>query len=236
MLDIVVPVYNEALNIENCLNELSRKIAIPFRVMIVYDFHEDNTLPVLETIKNNYKFQINLVKNNIGRGPLNAIKAGFQASKSEAVLVLMADLADDVKIVDDMYHLFEKGIDIVCGSRYMKGGKHRGGPLLKGILSRYAGISLHYLTGIPTKDATNSFKLYSRRVIQIPIESVGGFELGMELVIKAYFKGYMIAELPSTWRERTAGKSRFDMKKWIPQYLKWYMKALKWKYLKNTIT
>ena len=84
-------------------------------MLVVYDFDEDNTLPVIKNIKNGYKFSISLIKNNIGKGPLNAIKAGLNASNGDAVLVSMADLSDDIKIVNDMYCLLINGADIVCG-------------------------------------------------------------------------------------------------------------------------
>ncbi len=194
----------------------------------MYDFPEDSTLPVVASIKDNYKFSISLIKNNIGKGPLNAIKAGFKASDGGAVLVSMADLSDDIKIVDAMYRLIiEDGADIVCGSRYMKGGRQIGGPFIKKTMSRMAGLSLHYLASVPTHDATNSFKMYSRKVIDnINIESDKGFVLGLELTVKAFLKGYKIKETPSVWTDRVEGESRFKVTAWLPSYLKWYFVAL----------
>ncbi len=227
MLDIVIPVYNEALNIEKCLNELALKVKVPFKVLVVYDFDEDDTLPVIKNIKNGYKFSISLIKNNIGKGPLNAIKAGFNASDGDAVLVSMADLSDDIKIVDDMYRLVREGADIVCGSRYMKGGGQIGGPFIKKNMSKWAGLSLYYITGVPTHDATNSFKMYSRKIIDnVKIESDKGFVLGLELTVKAFLKNYAIKEIPTVWTDREAGESRFKVMAWLPSYLKWYFIAI----------
>ena len=227
MLDIVIPVYNEALNIERCLNELALKVKVPFKVLVVYDFDEDNTLPVIKNIKNGYNFSISLIKNNIGKGPLNAIKAGLNASNGDAVLVSMADLSDDIKIVDDMYRLLINGADIVCGSRYMKGGRQIGGPFIKKNMSKIAGLSLYYLVGIPTHDATNSFKMYSRKIIDnLKIESDKGFVLGLEYTVKAFLKGYIIKEIPTVWMDREAGKSRFKIMAWLLSYLKWYFIAI----------
>jgi len=141
----------------------------------------------------------------------------------------MADLSDDLGAVDEMYRLImDEGYDVVCGSRYMKGGRQLGGPFLKRLLSRMAGVSLHYLTGIPTHDVTNSFKMYRRSfLMNTKIESEGGFEIGMELTVKAFISGLKITELPVTWTDRVAGKSRFQMWPWIPNYLRWYFYAFK---------
>jgi hypothetical protein len=59
----------------------------------------------------------------------------------------------------------------------------------------------------------------------IRIESKGGFELSLEITVKAFLAGYTISETPSTWRDRTAGTSRFKLWKWLPHYLKWYFMA-----------
>ena len=84
-----------------------------------------------------------------------------------------------------MMKKFAEGYDVICGSRYMKGGSQTGGPWLKKTLSRMAGISLHLITGIPSHDVSNSFKLYRRSLVQsINIESTGGFEIGMEILVK----------------------------------------------------
>jgi hypothetical protein len=114
----------------------------------------------------------------------------------------------------------------------MNGGSQKGGPKFKGFLSRMAGCSLRWLTGIPTHDITNSFKMYRKSVIDtIEIESDGGFEIGMELTVKAFVAGYKIAEIPSSWQDRTAGESRFRLWKWLPKYLRWYWFAVanRWK-------
>jgi hypothetical protein len=58
------------------------------------------------------------------------------------------------------------------------------------------------------------------------IESKGGFELSLEITVKAFLAGYTITEIPSTWRDRTAGISRFKLWKWLPHYLKWYFMAI----------
>jgi glycosyltransferase involved in cell wall biosynthesis len=198
-------------------------------VVVVYDQDNDTTIPVVQRIASHYAFAIRLVKNHFGRGALNAIKSGFCEARHEAVLVIMADLSDDLRIVDDMYRLVtDEGFDIVCGSRYMPGGKQIGGPLLKKTLSRLAGTTLHHVVGISTSDVTNSFKMYNRRFLEgIQIESTGGFEVGMELVVKAFVSGGRITELPTTWQDRTAGKSRFRLWHWLPHYLRWYVYAFR---------
>ena len=57
-------------------------------------------------------------------------------------------------------------------------------------MSRTAGLTLHWFAGVPTHDPTNNFKLYSRRFLDsVTIESTAGFELALELTVKATIAG-----------------------------------------------
>lgn len=225
-LGIIIPVYNEGANIEATLLAIEQKIHTPHKIYIVFDFDQDNTLPVVKKMQEK-GLPIELLKNPV-RGVASAIKTGLRKASNDYLLVTMADMSDDYSITDRMCQLMSNGYDLVCGSRYMKGGKQIGGPLFKKILSRTAGVSLKYLTGLPTHDATNSFKLYRKSMIDnIDIQSENGFEIGMEITVKAHFTGYKITELPCTWTDRQAGTSRFRILKWMPKYLRWYFYALK---------
>lgn len=227
-ISIVIPVYNEGDNIIIGLRRIAESVESPFEVLIVYDFDEDSTLPAARKIADELDLSLRLVKNRYGRGALNAIKTGLHAAACDYVIVTMADLSDPPEVINDMVAIAQaRRVDLVCASRYMPGGKQIGGPLLKTLLSRLAGVSLYYLTTIPTRDATNSFKLYTKRVIDaIDVESTGGFELGLEIVVKAHYAGFAIAEVPTVWTDRTSGQSRFQLFKWLPNYLRWYVFAL----------
>ncbi|HTY13246.1 MAG TPA: glycosyltransferase [Candidatus Omnitrophota bacterium] len=230
-LSIVIPVYNEGDNILATLREIREKIKVPYRIYMVYDRDDDNTLKAIHGHPLEAS-AVELVKNRYGRGALNAIRTGLGAAGEGAVLVVMADLSDDLSNVGTMLEKVDQGYDIVCGSRYMKGGRQIGGPWFKKTLSRLAGVSLYYLIGFPTHDVTNSFKLYTKKVLNdVQIESSGGFELGMEIVVKAVAKGYKVTEVPCTWRDRSAGESRFRLFKWLPGYLRWYFLAIRNRFL-----
>ncbi len=226
ILYIITPVFNEGDNFPELYKEVKRHIKTPHKLVVVYDFDKDDTVPVVKRYQKKDKDLI-LHKNTIGRGALNALLSGFKYVKSGPVLVIMADLSDDLRIVDNMYDLYLKGAAVVCGSRYMKGGKQIGGPLLKRTLSHLAGVSLYWIRRFPTHDVTNNFKLYDKNFIDsIKIESKGGFEIAMEITVKAFKKGQVIKEVPSTWRDRTAGEANFQLWKWLPSYLRWYFYAL----------
>jgi dolichol-phosphate mannosyltransferase len=225
-LTIVIPVYNEGANFPGLWSEMTEHLNFPFTAFVAYDFDADDTLPVVQQIIGQGEARLKLVKNTYGRGVVGAIRSGFDAAPAGPVLVVMADLSDDLGQVSKMLELYRRGSHIVVGSRYMKGGRLIGGPWFKQLLSRLSGLSLCWLRGMPTHDATNAFKIYDRAMLDaIQIESKGGFELSLEITVKAFLAGYTISETPSTWRDRTAGTSRFKLWKWLPHYLKWYFMA-----------
>jgi glycosyltransferase involved in cell wall biosynthesis len=225
-LELIVPVYNEAENFPALLAEVERHIPRPFVMNVVYDFDEDTTVPVARAFAEDRPW-LKLVKNRHGRGVVAAVRTGFEEVGRGPALVIMADLSDDLRAVPQMLALYRRGHRIVCPSRYMRGGRQVGGPRLKRLLSQAAGVSLWWLAGFPTHDATNNFRLYDAALVnELGIESTGGFELALELTAKAFRRGERIAEVPTTWRDRTAGTSRFRLSKWLPKYLYWYVYAL----------
>jgi glycosyltransferase involved in cell wall biosynthesis len=223
-VNIIIPVYNEAENIRRAVERIEAAVTMPHAIAVVYDTEEDTTLPVVRDMQKTVQ-GIELLKNKYGRGPLNAIKTGLEAASGAYALVTMADLSDPPEVMNALYEKAEaEHADIVCASRYMKDGKQTGGPLIKGWLSRIAGITLHYFAKLPTHDATNSFKLYRVSFLKTQtIESSGGFELGIELVAKAFAGGYKIAETPTTWTDRVEGKSNFRLFRWLKNYIHWYI-------------
>jgi glycosyltransferase involved in cell wall biosynthesis len=230
-LSIVLPVYNEGEAVEPVLRAMSAGVKTPHELVVVYDFEGDTTVPVVARLAQEIP-GLQGLRNDLGRGVLNAMKAGIAATRAPYVLISMADGSDEPHIVDSMVRLARDGADVVAASRYMPGGRQIGGPAFKRLLSRTAGLTLHWFAGVATHDPTNNFKLYSRRFLDsVAIESTAGFELALELTVKATVAGRLVAEVPTTWRDRTLGASNFRLRAWLPHYLHWYLTAFRARWL-----
>lgn len=226
-LTVVMPVWNEGERVVPTIRAFAAAVRTPFELLVVHDMAEDSTVPIVERLAVEVP-GLRAHRNTLGPGVLNAMKAGIAAARAPYVLVTMADGSDEYGDVDRMVALARGGADVVAASRYVRGGRQVGGPRLKRFLSRAAGLSLHWLAGVPIHDATNNFKLYARRFLEAtPIESEAGFELAIELSVKATLQGRRLAEVPTTWRDRTGGESRFRLRKWLPHYLRWYLVAFR---------
>ena len=129
-LSIVVPVFKEGEAVDPMLRALTSRVTTAHEILVVYDFDEDPTVPVIERLHAELP-AIRGLRNDLGRGVLNAMKAGIAASRGEYVLVSMADGSDEPHVVDAMVALARDGADVVAASRYMKGGHQVGGPFLK---------------------------------------------------------------------------------------------------------
>jgi hypothetical protein len=106
----------------------------------------------------------------------------------------------------------------------MSGGQQVGGPRLKSSLSRLAGLTLWLFAAVGTRDATNSYKAYSKEFVEaVGIDSDAGFEVGIELVAKARRLRRPVAEIPTIWLDRAHGQSNFRLTAWIPRYVHWYL-------------
>ena len=232
-LEIIIPIYNEGANVVKLLNEFKNYIKTSFRVLLCYDLDDDNIFEYKEDLKK-YEFEVILVKNP-SIGPCSAIKKGLYYGNSDCVVVYPADDFLNIKLIDKMFDLYNDNHDIVVASRFIKGGSMKGCPLLKSILVRFASSTLYFFSSIPVKDASNGFRLFSRRLLNIvEVESKVGFAYSLELLVKCNRLKFKIAEIPAQWEERSEGSSRFKILKWLPEYLRWYFYGLGTTWLKKS--
>ena len=195
---IIIPAYNEGESIRPILDAIARSVSTEIEVLVVFDDAEDTTAPVVIAFaERDARFRPTL--NTYGRGPAPALRYGIDNASAPVAVVMMADGSDDPGQVDDLIRLVTEGNVVAAASRYMKGGRQLGGPIIKRTLSRLAGLSLCYLARVGTHDATNSFKAYSTDFVRtVGIESQRGFEMGIELVSKARRARLAVAEVPTS--------------------------------------
>jgi hypothetical protein len=223
--EIVIPIYNEGINILKVLRLFNKFIKYKIRVFLCYDLDSDNVFQ-FKNLLTKFRFQVLLVKNP-KKGPCHAIKNGLKSGNAKCVIVYPADDFLNHKILDKMYEQYLKGSEIVVASRFIKGGSMKNCPLLKEVIVRLASSTLFFFSSIPVKDASNGFRLFSRKFLNlVTIESKVGFAYSLELLVKCDRLRMKISEIPAQWEERSEGQSRFKVLKWLPQYIRWYIYGL----------
>jgi dolichol-phosphate mannosyltransferase len=224
-VSIVIPVYNEGLEIVACLDRIFEAVHLDAEALVIYDSDQDATLPYLVEY-GKQEPRLRALLNTFGRGPAHAIHFGIVHAAAPVAVVTMADGSDDPMQIDQLTRLVERGVVVAAASRYVRTGQQLGGPAFKALLSKVAGLSLYHCARVGTRDATNSFKAYSTEFVRAAgIESDKGFEIGIEMVAKARRYRLPVAEIPTIWLDRAFGVSNFKLWAWIPRYVHWYLFA-----------
>lgn len=224
-VSVIVPVYREGEAVVRPLTRILLEVLLPAEILVVHDTPDDPTVPYVRQLAATDP-RIRPVLNTYGRGAANAIRYGIDHAVAPVAVVTMADGCDDPRQIDELARLVDRGVVVAAASRYMPGGQQVGGPRIKRLLSRLAGRSLHVLARVGTRDATNSFKAYDTGFVRrVGVESRTGFEIGLELTAKATRLGLPVAEIPTIWLDRQLGDSHFDLGRFLPAYLRWYLFA-----------
>ena len=224
-LDIIIPVYNEDENIVRLLKTLEDVVVCNFRVLICYDKESDSTLKYLRN-DNIISKEILLIKNP-KQGPNSAIIEGINSSTAEIILIYMADDFENIKLINNMINLIERGNDLVIPSRFILGGDMLGAKKIKKMITIIGSYLIYYLARIPFKDCTNAFKMFSASLKDnIKLDSTTGFTFALELTTKSYCSNLKIIEIPSIWTETKNRKSNFKIYKWLPYYIYWLMYSI----------
>lgn len=240
MISVVIPAHNEERNIRTTVLGVVTNVKNPHEVIVVADHCSDKTEEIVTELMQAYP-QIKLVRNTERKGSFsNSVITGLKAATGDLVVPVMADNCDDPTTIDRMAAaMAERNADVVSGSRYMKGGHKEGGPVLQNILSRVVCYSLKILTGVPTWDCANSYKMYRREFLQsLPFDIPdAGTEYSMALLFRAYKAGGKITEIPTSWKGRPMPiGDEWKILKRFPGYWYWYNRAIKKKDTKINIS
>jgi dolichol-phosphate mannosyltransferase len=224
-LSILLPVRNEGINLRIMVKLLKAVIEVPHELLVVYDFPEDDSIPIVRNMQNDYA-NLRLVHNQRGRGVVNAITAGVEASVGDYVLLFAADEVGPLLAIEDMLALMEEDCDMVSCSRYAHGGRRLGGSWVGGVLSRSANRLFHRLAGCVLTDATTGIKLFRRSLfptLRLEAKPVG-WAVTFEMAMKAQLAGWKLGEVPVISIDRLyGGESTFRLGPWTGEYLRWFI-------------
>ena len=124
-----------------------------------------------------------------------------------------ADFSHNPKELGPMLDLLKTDVDLVVGSRYVKGVNVVNWPLSRILLSYFASLYVIILTGMPVKDATAGFVGYRRAVLEsLDLNEIKfiGYAFQIELKYKAWLKKFKLVEHPIVFLNRTKGKSKMN--------------------------
>lgn len=226
-LSLIIPAYNEEMNIVFTLNELSKTLnaeQIPFEIILVNDNCQDNTRQLVEE-KQKEAPEIILINRTPPRGFGRAIRSGLEHASGDVIIPVMADLSEDFRDVVRYVRKIEEGYDCVFGSRFIEGSKVSGYPKVKWIINRLVNRLLQILFFTRHNDLTNAFKAYRSHVIKdiMPLQACH-FNITIEMSLSALIRKYNIASIPINWNGRTWGSSELKLRVMGRRYLSTLLK------------
>ena len=234
---VIIPTYNEKENIAEIIKAVF-SISKNFDILIVDDNSPDGTAKIVEELQSSHKDKLHLLKRIKKEGLGTAYIAGFKWSLSRAydyIFEMDADFSHNPKDLLQMYGTIQKtGVDVVVGSRYIKGVNVVNWPLTRILLSYGASLYVKLITGMRVQDPTAGFVCYKRKVLEaIELDEIKfiGYAFQIEMKFKAYKKGFKIVEIPIIFTDRIRGKSK--MSSGIISEAIFGVISMKWKSLFN---
>ncbi len=221
-LSVVIPAHNEAEVIEPTLRGLIDQLGpagIDYEIVVVDDASSDGTGHLVRRI-GEQEPRVRCVRNEAPHGFGFAVRKGLDEFRGDAVVLVMADGSDDPRDVVLYYRVLEAGYDCAFGSRFMPGAVVHDYPKLKLLMNRVVNTGIRALFRHGYNDTTNAFKAYRREVIENlrPLLS-HHFNMTVELPLKAITRGFSYAIVPTSWTNRAAGTSKFQLNEMGSRYL-----------------
>jgi dolichol-phosphate mannosyltransferase len=221
LFSVIVPARDEDASLPSMVRDLYQALAragIPHEIVVVDDGSRDSTWQVLQTLRADVP-PLAPVQNPGPYGFGCAVVHGFDHSRGDACVIMMADASDSPADAVMYWRLLNEGWDCVFGSRFVKGGGVYDYPLVKLFVNRLANLFIRILFHIPLNDTTNAFKAYRRTVIDgcRPFLSPH-FNLTVEIPLKAIVRGFSWTVIPITWRNRKHGKAKLKIKEMGSRY------------------
>jgi len=221
-LSVVIPAQNEAETIRATLDEITSHLerkGVDYELIVVDDASSDGTAAVVEDFAGP-DGRVRCVRSRFSSGFGFAVRAGLEVYEGDAVAIVMADGSDDPADLILYYDLLEEGYECAFGSRFVPGATITDYPRFKLAINRLVNWGIRILFRHRYNDTTNAFKAYRREVIDgvSPLLS-NHFNLTVELPLKAIVRGYSYAVLPTSWRGRSGGRSKLDLREMGSRYL-----------------
>ena len=215
---VIIPTYNEKENITITIDKISI-LKTKFDIIVVDDNSPDKTGEIVKKIieSKKYNFNIYLLERSNKKGLGSAYIEGFNyaiSKKYSYIFQLDADGSHNPKDLEILQNQISKNkIDVVIGSRYIKGITVVNWPIERVLLSYFANRYVNLVTGIKVKDTTGGFNGYSLFALKSILKyniMFEGYAFQIQLKFIATKLNFIIKEIPIIFKDRIRGKSKMS--------------------------
>lgn len=209
-LAIVVPVFNEERRLPSLLDALRRdgdrlvagaglELA---EVIVVDDASTDRTAAILAAADRlGGRLRVRrLPGRNRGKGA--AVRDGMLAARAPLALMTDVDLSTPLDDLGVLVAEFDRGADVVIGSRALRDSRVlERQPLYRELMGKAFNVGVRLLTRVPWRDTQCGFKLFrletARRLFEL--QRVEGFAFDVDVLVLARRLGLIVREVPVRW-------------------------------------
>lgn len=211
---VIIPTYNEAKNIALLTKELF-SLNMDFSILIVDDNSPDGTSRIVEKLQDIYP-NLHIITRKMKMGLGSAYVEGFNFALRNGYKIIVqmdADLSHSPNYIIGMIRVLANS-DLVVGSRYFRNAGVVNWPLGRILLSKSANVISKVFLSMPINDLTSGFKCMRREVLEAidyPSVTTRGYVFQIELVYRAFLKGFKIIEYPIIFKGRKDDKSKMNI-------------------------
>lgn len=211
---VIVPTYNERSTIVTVANRLFEGAGDSVALLVVDDASADGTADAVEELAGGPN-EVHVMRRAAKLGLGSAYVDGFRWALGHgywAAVEMDADLSHDPGDVVRLLDALERS-DLVVGSRYVRGGRIENWGLGRRLLSRAGNLYARAWLGFGVRDSTSGFRAYSAAFLRnedLDAITAEGYAFQIEMTRRAALRGARIAEIPITFVERAAGRSKMS--------------------------
>jgi glycosyltransferase AglD len=212
-LSILLPAYNEAAQIERCVQEVEvkvKKFSGSYEIIVSEDGSTDGTDVIVARIaKDNPNLVLLHSPQRLGKG--KGIKNALSASKGKFIVFMDVDLATDLACLPALLRVVKENGGMAIGSRHVPGASvERRFTRTLSSLTYNALVRLLFWDGI--RDHQCGFKMMSREVAETVLQfsKTDGYFFDTEMIVRCKKLGFPVIEVPVNWTEKNRGGSKVN--------------------------
>jgi len=210
---VVLPTYDERENLRPLVEAVVA--ALPqARILVVDDASPDGTGQLADTIaqaEQRVSVLHRPAKEGLGAAYREAFRWVLEQPDVEAVVQMDCDFSHDPSDLPRLLAPLMRDADLVLGTRYVRDGRTVGWPIWRRLISRGGNLFARTVLLLPYRDLTGGFKAWRRELlaaIRLRETAMNGYGFQVETTWWAHRRGAKIVQIPITFRERTAGRSK----------------------------
>ncbi len=212
---VIIPTYNEKDNIEAIIDTVMG-LQQQLHVLVIDDGSPDGTAAIVRALFAKYPGQLFMEerkgKSGLGTAYIHGFRWALQ-NGYQYIFEMDADFSHNPIDLQRLYEACKAGAGVAVGSRYVEGGAVENWPTNRIALSKGASLYTRIITLMPVKDPTAGFVCYRRAVLEaINLAQIHfvGYAFQIEMKFAAWKLGFIIKEVPITFKDRKLGDSKMN--------------------------